>query len=437
MMGKSNRNFFVLAAVFIICIFSPGFALPDNAPGRRPPPLNKNSTLADFITFGAVNNPGLESAYYSWQSALAEVAQAGALPDPVLSYSHYIKEVETKTGPQKNRFGFAQTLPWYGKRGLKKDIALQNALVMEKKFEGKKQNLFYKIKKVWFELYYLGQGLNSIYESLKILEDLEKIARYRFKTGHLSHASLIRLHIEEDQLKNRALSLKEQKKSLMIKLNSLLNRDIYEDIPLPAKVPIPELPYSFEELTHLMKKNSPLFRTAAVEEKKAGLSVKLARKAYYPDIKLGLDYIQTDNADGNISESGKDPLIGTVTLNLPIWFNKYEASVNGAKQRHIAVRKKQNYIKNNLTDDLQMAYFNFTDSLRKIDLYEKSILPNAKEMLSVLQATFISGSADFKQLLDARQLCLKLSLEYERAYTDCRLYLAELSRLTGIDLTRP
>jgi len=427
----------VLPVIFSIYIFLPGFALPDNAPGKKPPVLNKNSTLADFITYAAVNNPELESSYYSWQAALAEIVQAGALPDPILSYSHYIREVETKTGPQKNRFGIAQRLPWYGKRGLKKNIALKNAFVAENKFKAKKQNLFYKIKKVWFELYYLGKGLNTSHESLKILEDLESSAEYRFKTGSLSHASLIRLHIEKEQLKNRAVSLEEQKKSLMIKFNSLLNRDIYEEITVPVKVLIPELPYSFEKLTDFMKKNSPVFGTVAEEEKKAELSVKLARKRYYPDIKLGLDYIQTDNGEGNISENGKDPLIGTLTLNLPIWFNKYAAAVNEAEQRHAAVKKKQDYIKNNFIADLRMAYFNFTDSLRKIDLYENSILPNAKEILSVLQATFIAGSADFEQLLDARQLCLKLSLEYERAYTDSRLYLAELSRLTGMDLTQP
>ncbi len=435
---KKDSFFILLTAVFVLSTVLPGSARQDDDSGKKLPVLNRSSTLADFIAYAALNSPELESAYYIWQAALSEIDQAGTLPDPVLSYGHYFKEVETKTGPQKMKFGIAQTLPWYGKRGLKEDIAVLNALAAEKKFEAKKQDLFYKVRKTWFELYFLEKALNTINESLEILEDMESSARNRFKTGNLSHASLTRLHIEQERLKNRVVSLTEQKSPLIVRLNSLLSRDIYEDIMVPAKVLVSELVYSFEQLAGFMEENSPVLAVIAEEEKKAALSVKLAGKHYYPDIKLGLSYIQTDDTDmDNVPDSGKDPVIGTVTFNLPIWFNKYSSAVDEAKHRHTAVRNQQEYIKNNLTADLKMVYFRFTDSLRKALLYENSIVPNAKEALLVLKAAFISNRADFAQLLDARQLLLELSLEYERAYTDCGLSLAELSRLTGIDVTRP
>ncbi|MDY0040341.1 MAG: TolC family protein, partial [Desulforhabdus sp.] len=79
------------------------------------PELNEQSGLNDYLAYAALNNAGLKAAFLRWQAALEKIPQVTALPDPRFSYGYYIQSVETRVGPQNNRFGLLQTFPWFGK----------------------------------------------------------------------------------------------------------------------------------------------------------------------------------------------------------------------------------------------------------------------------------------------------------------------------------
>ncbi|UCE48268.1 MAG: TolC family protein, partial [Phycisphaerales bacterium] len=72
-------------------------------------------TLSEYLRYAALNNAGLKAAFEQWKAAIEEVPQARSLPDPRFTYGHFIEEVETRVGPQRNRFGISQTFPWFGK----------------------------------------------------------------------------------------------------------------------------------------------------------------------------------------------------------------------------------------------------------------------------------------------------------------------------------
>ena len=79
------------------------------------PALDQAASLADCLVYAALNNPGLEAAFYRWRAAVERIPQARSLPDPQFTYRYYIREVETRVGPQRQAFGLAQTVPWPGK----------------------------------------------------------------------------------------------------------------------------------------------------------------------------------------------------------------------------------------------------------------------------------------------------------------------------------
>lgn len=75
-----------------------------------------DSALDDYIRVALDSNQGLRATFDQWQSALEAVPQARALPDPTFQWTHFIEEIQTRTGPQNNRFVLSQKLPWKGKR---------------------------------------------------------------------------------------------------------------------------------------------------------------------------------------------------------------------------------------------------------------------------------------------------------------------------------
>ena len=73
---------------------------------------------------------------------------------------------------------------------------------------------------------------------------------------------------------------------------------------------------------------------------KAG--IELAKKKFYPDISFGLDWIQTDDAiNSGIKDSGQDPIIAMLTINLPIWTESYKAAeIQARTQARVLLNSK-------------------------------------------------------------------------------------------------
>lgn len=164
--------------------------------------------------------------------------------------------------------------------------------------------------------------------------------------------------------------------------------------------------------------------------------MKLAGKNYYPDITVGLDYVDTDEAlMPGTPDSGKDPVIAKASVNLPIWYPKYRAAEREARLRHAAVQEQRVNTENQLEADLKLALYHFRDAERKIDLYRDTLIPLADQSLKVAQLGFQAGKVSFLSLIDAERLLLEFQLAYERALADRAKRLAEIETLVNKDLS--
>jgi hypothetical protein len=85
------------------------------------PNLTESSGLSDYLSYAALNNPGLEAAFNRWKASLERIPQVRALPDPRFNYLYYVQEVETRVGPQRHGLGINQVFPWFGKLKLRGD----------------------------------------------------------------------------------------------------------------------------------------------------------------------------------------------------------------------------------------------------------------------------------------------------------------------------
>lgn len=174
---------------------------------RRLPDLNETSGLPDYIAYAALNNPGLEAAFNRWKAALERAPQAGALPDPRFNYGYFIREVETRVGPQQQRLGVAQMLPWLGKRDLRETAATQTAEATRQHYEAAKLRLFDEVKQAYFELYFLGRAIAVTTENLELLQYLEQLARAKYESGTALHADVLKAQVELDKLRDCSVVL--------------------------------------------------------------------------------------------------------------------------------------------------------------------------------------------------------------------------------------
>jgi len=400
----------------------------------RLPELTESSGLSDYLAYAALNNPGLEAAFNRWKAALERVPQVKALPDPRFTYTYYVQEVETRVGPQEQGFGIAQVFPWFGKLKLRGDVAGEAAMAARKRYEAAKLKLFFEVKDAYYEYYYLAKSVAVTRENIALVKHLESVVRSRYKTAAGTHPDVIRAQVEMGKLEDRYQGLLDLRHPVVARLNAALNRDAEAELPWPTEVSIEEVNAVDAELLAELAVENPELAALGFEVESSRRAVELAKKDYYPDISLGVSVIDTDRATGSPSDNGKDPVMGILSLNVPIWREKYDAGVREAQARYYAARAEKIEKTNSLSSELKLALYGLRDASRKIDLYGKTLLPKARESLKVTESSFRAAAGSFTDLIDAQRVLLEFELAYERALADYGQSLARVEMLVGREI---
>ena len=399
------------------------------------PILDNDAELEDYVQYAVLNNPALEAIFTQWKAAIEEIVQAGTLPDPQVSYSYFINEVETRVGAQRHKYGVSQTLPWFQKLRLRKDVASQKAEAEYYNFLSKKLILMKQVKRIYFDYYYLSRSIAIVKESVQLLSNLEKSVRSRYKTARAEYVSVIKLQVELGKLEDRLREIQELRVPLMAQFNALLNRSLEQMIPWPRKLKMQPFNYSDRHLISLFNENNPVLKSLDYQIEKELFATSLAKKEFFPDITLGVDWLYTSSGLGaGTRDSGKDPFIATISMNVPLWFDSYNAGVRQAKARHSAASKMRINNENVLLSRLKLVVYNIRNAERKINLYRDTLIPKAKESLKVIQQAFETNKATFIDFIDTQRTVLEFELEFERAFANYHQGVADIEEIIGMEV---
>lgn len=394
--------------------------------------LSNNPTLENYIEYAVENNPGIKAKYQKWQAEESRVGYVGGLPEPVLSYGYFIENVETRVGPQEQRFGIKQSIPWFGTLGTKKEIARQNSKVVYQKYQSFQLNLIYKIKKAYYDYYLLGRQLAITKDNYQLLEFWESIIRAKYKVALSEHHDLINAQVELGKLEDQLISLENQLAPKADVLRSLLNLPSDFEIPIPDSIDLKERIFDEDSVKSEVIASNPDLEAIRHMIDKENSSVNLAGKSSWPNFTFGVDYIQTGAAlDPSMKESGKDPWMVNVGMTLPIWFGKNKAKNNEAKAQLMQTEYLHENYKNELTSYISQVLFEYHDALRKIKLYRDGLIPKSEQSLNVTFKAYQTGATDFLNVLNTQRQLLDLQLKFYQAVVIASGKLAEIQMLTG------
>jgi cobalt-zinc-cadmium efflux system outer membrane protein len=398
--------------------------------------LGDSPSLDDYLSYAAKNNAGLQAAHNRWQATAERIEQVSALPEPRLSYGYFVEQVETRVGPQEQKIGVSQTLPWFGKRRLEGVAATEEAAAAQQVYEKTKLQLFRHVKAAYYEYWYLAQAVAVTRAHIKLVTNLEGVARTRFKAGTATHSSVIQAQVELGKLDDKLRTMEALRKPIVARLNAALNRSMHHPLPWPHSLPELDASFTDEQAQKWLSQSNPELLRLDHLAKREAAGIKRAKKNYYPDITLGVDYVQTDDAlNPDMTDSGKDPIIAMVSMNLPIWHGKYRAAERESRLHKAAIEAQHDDAGKRLGADLELALYHFRDANRKIDLYKDTLIPKATQSLKVVQQGFEAGNTSFITWIDAQRLLLEFQLAQQRALADRGVRLAEVEALVSRDLS--
>lgn len=394
--------------------------------------LDTNATLADYRTYAALHNPALEASFLRWKSSLGDIVRSHTLTDPKLSYGYFINSVETRVGPQRQRVELMQMFPWFGTLDLKSEVSLEASKVQWQAFQQKRLTLNTEVETAWYDLYYLNRSIAVLEENMALLSSLEHVIRARYTVGKAEHAALVRVQVELGRTEERLNSLRDYSIPLTAQINRVLNRPASTPVYISDMAPtVPVLPPD-EDLVATALNHAPSLLSIEHSRIRESKSAELGKKRFWPDISIGASWTVTgESRMPGVEDSGKDPVMAMISMNLPIFRGSYESAVNQAQLREQAALREHEQHEKDLTANLQTGLFRFRDASRKVEMYRDTLIPKARQSFAVTQKGFENGTAEFTDLIDTQRTLLELELSFEQAVVDHLKAYSRIVLLTG------
>lgn len=393
--------------------------------------LGSDPTLEDYLAYASQKNPSLRAAYHSWTSRLEHVPSVSSLPEPVFSYMYYVESVETRVGPQRQKFSLRQAFPWFGTLGARESVAEQEAWAAYRLFQEEKLRLAYRVRKAYSEYYLLGRRIQIARSTLELLRGWESISRTRFETGQSGRSDVVRIEIEIARLTDALRTLEDSKSSAAEDMRNALGAPDGTEIDFPGDMPESAVIEPDTVMAAVLNGNPSILAIDHMIMREEN-ALRLAGKSSWPDFSLGLDYIDTGPAlDPEMPDSGKDPWMVSLSVKLPIWFGKNSALKGEARARIEMNRYEKKDTEGELRARVEKVLVDYRDATSKTELFAGSLIPKAEESLAITLTEYEGGDADFLHVLDAQRLLLDLRLEMEEALVKQEIRAAELEMLAG------
>ncbi len=386
---------------------------------------NVPQTLSEYLRYAALDNAGLKAAFEEWKAALEQIPQAKALPDPRFTYGYFTEQIMTR-----QQVEVMQMFPWFGKIAARTDAAAAAAKAAQSRYEAQQVRLFSEVKRAFYEYAYLAGATRVAKENLALMQHFEEVARTKHLTAAASHPDILRAQIEVAKLQNELTSLEQSRSPAIARLNALLNRPADAQLLWPREEPGRSAEVDRGLLMATLKNRNLELQARGFDIERLDREVAVAQRNYYPDVGLGVQWMQMPMSGGG---STNDVMLG-LELNLPIWRSSYRAGELQARALARRARYERKNLENDLAARIEQAIYEFENSGRQVKLYDEALVPRAQELIGASEAAYLAGTIDFLNLISAQQELLRFRLERERFWADQQQKLAELEMLVGAGL---
>ena len=387
-----------------------------------------------YLMIAAENNAGLRARFNDYLAALEKAPQVGSLPDPQLMFGYFISPVETRVGPQQARISLSQRFPWFGTLRAARDASGWQAEAALKAFEASRSELFFEVRSLYYELYFIEKTRQITAENLEILRSFRNLVLSRIEAGDASSVDEIRLAIEIAEMENQLLLLSDRYGAREEVFLNKLNHDEPVRIVIPDSLAAAELMMPRESLLDSIRQHNPSLQRLDHQATAFAEQEKLAGRKGLPDIFVGADYIFVGESETSLPEgfsSGKDAVIfPQVGISVPLYRSKYRAMADEASYRkESSILRKEDKM-NDLESMLEEALKDHRDATRRLALYGKNT-ELATSALNIMETDYVSGRGDFEEILRMERKLLIYRIELERARADQHSTVAFINYLTG------
>ncbi len=392
--------------------------------------------VESLLEFARTRHPEFAALRAEADAAAARIEPAGALPDPVLrtELRNVTNEGSDASGnllPPRigsARYAFSQSLPWFGKRDLRRDVAGAGADEAQARARAGWIDLATRIKLTYAQHHVHLTSIRYAQENLDLMRRVAEIARTRYAIGFGSQQDALRAQSEIIAMETDLVMLEGESAQASARMRALLGRPENVKLRPPEKLRLlpPVAALDMVALEARLRANNPLL--AADDARIAGAEKgrDLVERNRYPDVNLGIAPTQVRNrvAEWELM----------FEINIPLQQGSRRAQEREAELNLEAARLRRQGTLNQALAELSESVAGLDVARRLESLVTTGLLPQAELNLNAALAAYENGRADFVAVLDAHRQLRRARGELVKARGDQQTRLAEIEKMVGEEL---
>ena len=408
------------------------------AAGARAQPAGQliGGEVESLLEFARSRHPEFAALRAEAAAAAERVEPAGALPDPMFrtelrDITNEGKDASSNLLPPRigsTRYIFSQSVPWFGKRDLRRDVAGAGADEAQARARAGWIELATRIKLAYAQHHVHLVSIRYAQENLDLMRRVAEISRTRYASGFGSQQDALRAQSEIIAMETDLVMLEGESKQTAARIRALLGRP--ENLTLRPPEKLRQLPppakLEMAELEGRLKANNP--QLAADDARIAGAEKgrELVERNRYPDVSFGVAPTQVGKrvAEWELM----------LELNIPLQQESRRAQEREAELMVDAARLRRQGNLNQALAELSESLAGLEVARRLESLVSTGLLPQAELNLNSALAAYENGRVDFAAVLDAHRQLRRARGELVKARGDQQIRLAEIEKMLGEDL---
>lgn len=391
--------------------------------------------LRDLLNEAERNNPQIAAARQGWEGAKQIPSQVSTLPDPQFTAQQVsVGSPRPFAGYTNSDFayfglGFSQDFPYPGKLHLRGEMAKRDAEVAQQQYESVRRSVLAGIKAAYFQLSFLSRTLGILESDGGLLQQVEKAADARYRSGMGNQHDLLQAQLERTKLLREITMHHLDVAKMQAQIKQLLNRSQSSPDIEPTDLPETPLAYTFDELLTATKGGNSDISGAQKMVEKQSVQVDIAHKDFYPDFNLQYMWQRTDPTQYRAY------YVLSFTARVPIYRSRKQrpelaqAEADLSRSRSEAESQTQQ-----VAFDLRTAYDTAQKNSEVLKIYREGLLPQGRAEFEAGVAAYQNNRQDFQALLTSFRDVLQLDEEYWQSAAERETALARIEQLTGLSL---
>ncbi len=381
---------------------------------------------ARFVRDVLAANPTLESARQSVRAAAARVRQAGPLPDPMIE----LGLAPLSLGSRDARLGYevsvSQELPWFGKRGLERDVASAEAEAARADYEGMRRDLALSAATLYEQYYVATRALEINEHHALLMRQMRDAALAQLEIGRGSTQDSLRAEVELGQLEQETIALQSEREIGVAQMNELLHRAPESALPAPSQsLTLPSVALDSDAaIEREARANRPEIAAAKQRARAAQTRAERAARDAYPDFTLSTSY----NSMWDMPEHRW--MIG-VGFSLPIQAERRAGERDEANALHAQYQSESERASDKATSEAFIAARRVREASTRLHLFDDRLLPLARKQVEAARVAFTTSQTSLSELISAEKSLRDTELERERTLAQAELRRAELEHALG------